>query len=358
MQKISSILLSFPLDTPKIFKALIQAHKSLAELKWVAQTIPNTTILTSTLWLQEAKDSSAIENIITTQDELYKSDAFKNQFASVAAKEVYNYVDALQTGWMQVKNTQLLTNADIIHIQSIIEKNNAWFRKLPWTELKNDKTQETVYIPPQHHQEILDLMSDLESFINTESHIDPLLQMAIVHHQFESIHPFYDGNGRVGRIINVLLLVKHWLLDSPILYFSRYINQNKHQYYTLLQSVRDVSTREEWVLRMLQGIDETAKSTIILINAIKQLMFAHKQLIRAKLPKIYSQDLLNNIFKHTYTKIDFVMKDLWCVRLTATKYLDGLVSIGILDKVKIWREGYYMNIALYNLFLSVGEKKV
>lgn len=357
MQKISKILSMHAFDTPNIFKNLIEAHKALAELKWVASTIPNATILTSTLWLQEAKDSSAIENIITTQDELYKSDALKKQFASVSAKEVYSYADALQGGRMKVKETWLIMNQDIVHIQSIIEQNDAWFRKLPGTELKNDKTGETVYVPPQNHEEILDLMSDLESFINTDTTLDPLIQVAIVHHQFESIHPFYDGNGRVGRIINVLLLVKAWLLDSPILYLSRYINQHKKDYYRLLQSVRDDASREDWILWMLQGIQDTARNTIVLIHNIKQLMISHKQLMRSKLPKVYSQDLLNNIFKHPYTKIDFVMKDLWCGRQTATKYLDQLALLGILSKKKIGRESYYINIALYKLLLSVGEKK-
>lgn len=196
-------------------------------------------ILISTLSLQEAKESSAIENIITTQDEIYQSNKNKKQFTSPATKEVYNYADALYYGYRLVCDTNTMTVNDIIHLQGMIEENDAGIRKLPGTELKNEQTGQTVYIPPQSYKEIIDLMSDLERFFNTKPKIDPLVAMAIIHHQFESIHPFYDANGRVGRVINVLYLVKEGLLDSPILYLSRSINRNKSSYYNHLQSVRD-----------------------------------------------------------------------------------------------------------------------
>ncbi len=354
MKLLHDIIKGHTFETKEILKKLIDAHKALAELKWVANTLPNKTILTNTLSLQEAKDSSAIENIITTQDELYQSNAASKQFASMAAKEVYSYAEALKMGYEIVKKTGVITNNDIIKMQWIVEKNDAWFRKLPGTELKNNKTWETVYVPPQSHEEVLKLMSDLETYINTKTDIDPLINMAVIHHQFESIHPFYDGNGRAGRILNVLYIVKEGLLETPILYLSRYINKHKSDYYRLLQAVRDHEGWNEWVLFMLTAIEKTARDTIKIVEDVRTTMMSHKQVIRSQLPRIYSQDLLNNIFRHPYTKIEFVMKDLWVGRITATRYLNELVRIGILIKQKIGRESYYINMDLYELLGNVS----
>lgn len=254
------------------------------------------------------------------------------------------------------KKRWFLTNNNILEIQEIIEENKAWFRKLPWTELKNEKTWETVYTPPQNIEEIKNLMSDFEKFVNDDTlPVDSLINMALIHHQFESIHPFYDGNGRTWRIINILYLVKNWLLETPILYLSRYINQNKNDYYKLLQKVRDEQAWEEWVLFMLYAIEETSIHTIEIVKSIKTIMLSHKQTIRSKLPKIYSQDLINNIFKHPYTKIDFVIKDLNCSRITATRYLEELTKIWILEKYKIWRDNFYINKDLYSLLENVSK---
>ncbi len=186
---------------------------------------------------------------------------------------------------------------------------------------------------------------------------DPLIKMAIIHHQFESIHPFYDGNGRVGRIINILYLVKEGLLHIPILYLSRYINQNKGEYYRLLQKVRTDNNWQDWVMFILDGIEKTSIQTVQLINDIKNSMQHHKQKLRSELPKIYSQDLLNNIFRHPYTKIEFIIKDLNVSRPTATRYLDELVRIGILSKRKLGRDTYYINTDLYNLLGNTGNEK-
>jgi len=355
MESLYKIIKNNQFENKEIVKKLNQAHKALAELKWVANTLPNKTILTNTLSLQEAKDSSAIENIITTQDELYQSNAISKQFASIWAKEVYSYAEALNFSYNVVKKNKIILNTDILKIQSIIEKNDAWFRKLPGTELKNDKTGETVYTPPQNPEEIATLMTDLEKYINdANTGIDPLINIALIHHQFESIHPFYDGNGRAGRILNILYIVKEWLLDTPILYLSRYINKNKSDYYRLLQTVRDSNNRDEWVLFILTAIEQTAKQTITIIENIKTTMLSHKKIIREKLPKIYSQDLLNNIFRHPYTKIEFIVNDLWCSRITATRYLNELVRIWVLVKIKKWRESYYINDNLYTLLSNVS----
>lgn len=296
-------------ESKVVLKKLALAHKALAELNGVAETIPNEVIILNTLSLQEAKDSSAIENIITTHDELFSSDNIAQQFASSAAKEVYNYASALKEGFAIVRKKQLITCNQIIEIQSILEETKSGFRKLPGTALKNGETGETIYTPPQNHDEIVTLMTNLETFINdnTLTDIDALVKMAIIHHQFESIHPFYDGNGRTGRIINILYLVKEDLLHLPILYLSRYINQNKGRYYHLLQETRITQNWEPWILFILEAIEQTSIQTTGIIRGIKKLMMDYKQKIRTNLPKIYSQDLINNLFKHPYTKIDFLV---------------------------------------------------
>lgn len=353
---IPTLPLSIELETKPILKKVAKAHQALAELKGVSGIIPNQSILISTLSLQEAKDSSAIENIITTHDELYESDVSAKHFATFAAKEVYSYAAALQNGYHRVKKTGLLINTHILEIQQTLEENSAGFRKLPGTVLKNDQTGEIVYSPPQEGEKILMLMNNLEQFINNDtlSDADPLIKMAVIHHQFESVHPFYDGNGRTGRIINILYLVKHGLLDAPILYLSRFINQNKSEYYRLLQAVRDTNSWEAWILFMLEGVAQTSRRTTLLVHRMRDLMQGHKQKMREELPKIYSQDLLNNLFRHPYTKIDFVMKELQVSRITATKYLDELVRIGLLSKHKKWKNNYYMNDALIGLLIDGG----
>lgn len=350
--------LSFELETKTVLKKLAKAHQALAELKGVSGIIPNQSILISTLSLQEAKDSSAIENIITTHDELFQSDISTKQFASYEAKEVHSYAAALQSGFREVKKTGLLINNYILEIQRTLEESSTGFRKLPGTVLKNDKTGEIVYSPPQDESQILQLMRNLEQFINDDSlsDTDSLIKMAIIHHQFESIHPFYDGNGRTGRIINILYLVKQGLLDAPILYLSRYINQNKGEYYRLLQAVRDRQVWEEWILYMLTGIEQTSRQTIHLVQKMRELMQLNKNKMREELPKIYSQDLLNNLFRHPYTKIDFVMKELRVTRITATKYLEELVRTGILTKHKKGKENYYLNDALFGLLRDASTK--
>ena len=346
------------IETRAVLKRLPKAHAALAELKGVAASMPNQSILVGILSLQEAKDSSEIENIITTHDELYRSNFAKQQFATYAAKEVHNYAAALRDGFEQVKRTGLLTLNDVLTIQAGIEQNRAGLRKLPGTALKNDRTGETIYTPPQHPEDIAVLMGNLEAFINQPELCDwdPLVKMAIIHHQFESIHPFYDGNGRTGRIINILYLVQQGLQDMPVLYLSRYINRHKADYYRLLQNVRGTGDWEAWLLWMLEGVTQTASQTTLLITEIKALMQNAKQRIRSELPKIYSQDLVNNLFKHPYTKIDFVEEDLLVHRSTAIRYLDALVGIDLLSKLKLGKENYYFNVQLYQLLDGAGER--
>lgn len=345
-------------ETRAVLKKLARAHQALAELKGIAATIPNESILINTLALQEAKDSSEIENIITTQDELFRSDTASRKFVTLAAKEVHFYADALRYGFEQVRSQEILTNTHIVQIQSRIEQNSAGFRKLPGTALKNEVTGEVIYCPPQDPQEVVALMANLERFINEETFCDwdPLTKMAVIHHQFESIHPFYDANGRTGRIVNVLYLVKQGLLKIPVLYLSRYINQNKAEYYRLLQTVRDDNSWESWILFILEGIEETSQQTIVLVEKIKFLMLAMKQRMRSDLPKIYSQDLLNNLFRHPYTKIEFVVDELQITRQTAAKYLKALVKSELLEKHRVSKENFYLNIDLYKLLLNASSQ--
>jgi len=347
---LKNLPLKFDVESKTILKKLSSTHRALAELKGVVSSIPNENILINTLGIQEAKDSSAIENIITTHDDIFKTELNLDGYKSLNAKEVQSYISALKKGFELIITNKLLTNNDIISIQSELEKNNAGFRKLPGTTLKNASTGEVIYTPPQDQQEIYDLMSNLESFINDNSitDIDPLVKMAIIHFQFESIHPFYDGNGRTGRIINVLYLVMNDLLDIPILYMSRYIIEHKTEYYRLLQDVRESENWEEWIMYMLSSIEQVSQETIILIKEIKELMFDFKNLLRNNY-KFYSQDLLNNLFKHPYTKIEFIENDLGVSRITASKYLNQLAKDGVLVKKKLGTGNYYVNERLIKL---------
>lgn len=361
---IPELPLKHDLETKAILKQVNKSNKKLAELKGIAQTIPNENILINTLTLQEAKDSSEVENIVTTNDDLYKADLnLKDTIINASTKEVLNYRQALQTGFAAARKTKLLTLNDIKKIQQELETNNAGFRAVPGTKLKN-ALGETVYTPPQDHHDIERLMDNLEKYINISDmqDIDPLIKMAVIHHQFESIHPFYDGNGRTGRIIAILYLVINQLLDLPILYLSRYITHNKGEYYRLIQQIRDRATEsnskewEQWILFMLKGVEETADETIRLVKGISALMAEYKQTLRPLLGKNYKNDLLNNLFFHPYTKIEFIMKDMMVQRKTATKYLDMIVNAGLLEKIKMGRSNYYINMKLMELFLNHGSK--
>jgi Fic family protein len=342
------------IESKTVLKATAKAHQALGELKGLAVTMPNQYLLLATLSLQEAKESSEIENIITTQDDLYRSHYATQQFISASAKEVHNYAKALETGFNTITNTGLLTNNTIIEIQRIIESNDAGFRSQGGTRLVNEQSSQIVYTPPQTAQQIIDLMRDLERFINDDelSDYDDLVKMALIHHQFESIHPFYDGNGRTGRILNILYLSKQSLLGAPILYLSRYLNQNKAQYYQLLQAVRDNDDWEPWLLFMLKAIQVTSQDTLQTIKGLIALMQTYKQTIKAKLPKIYSHELINNLFTHPYTKVDFLTSELGIHRNTASKYLNQLVGIGLLSKHKLGKDNYYLNSELYDLLSS------
>ena len=362
---IPSLPLPYDLETKEVLKQLNRANRKLAELKGVAQTIPNERILISSLTLQEAKDSSEVENIVTTQDDLYRAGLDpSHQFINAATKEVLFYREAINEGFRMVRNKYILTLNDIKHVQEILEQNTAGFRTTPGTQLKRENDGAVIYTPPQDGMFIVRYMSNLEQFINDDhlSQLDPLIKMAIIHHQFESIHPFYDGNGRTGRIINILYLVITGLLDLPILYLSRYITHNKGEYYRLIQAIRDKNTDnaaewEAWILFMLKGVEVTAEDTISLVKNIGRLMAEYKNVIRPDFGSKYNHELLNGLFYHPYTKIDHVVANMQVSRQTASKYLDRIVALGLLKKEKMGKENYYINTRLMNLFIEFGQYK-
>ena len=343
------------LETRAILKKLATAHRALAELKGILGTLPDAEILLHTLPLQEAKDSSAIENIITTHDELFQAAVQANAPITQAAKEVQNYAAALQLGFDLIRKHGFLSSNHLVQVQAELEHNNAGYRRLPGTTLKNDKTGEVIYTPPQDNATILDLMSNLEQYLNNDdlSDADPLVKMAVLHFQFESIHPFYDGNGRTGRILNILYLVLKGLLDLPVLYLSRFITQHKADYYRHLQQVRDTGNWEPWLLYLIAGVEQTAQETIALINTMRQLMQQAQQQLRTY--RFYSQDLLYHLFRYPYTRIEFVQQELGVSRLTAGTYLNQLASPGgLLTKYKLGKSNYYVNQPLFELLARLG----
>jgi Fic family protein len=346
------------LETVEVLREAARAHRYLAELKGRAAAIPNQGILIDTLALQEAKASSEIENIVTTQDELFQARLFPDRITTAAAKEVALYVDALKCGHDGLRERQgLLTANGIVDMFRILKRTQEGFRTTPGTVLRNETTGEHVYIPPQTADEVVAHMAALERFINdADNGLDPLIRMAIIHHQFESIHPFSDGNGRIGRIVNVLYLTQQGLLDIPILYLSRYITSRKGDYYRLLQSVRDTGEWEPWLLYMLRAVGETAIGTLKLIEQIRLLMADYKRRLRDDHSKIYSQDLLNNLFRHPYTRIEFVQNEIGVTRQTAARHLDRLAAGGLLVKHQEGRSNYYINTPLVELLTS-GEQR-
>mgnify|MGYP000529372159 FL=1 len=346
--KLNNLPLKKEIETPKVLKKAISTNKALANLNGVARIIPNSAILINSLVLQEAKDSSAIENIITTHDELYRAN-LDIESVTNEAKEVQNYKEALLRGFSLVKDTKLLLKKHIVEIQAVLEQNDAGIRKQAGTNLKNSLTGEVIYTPPQDYETIQELLTNLENYINEPNDIDPLVNMAIIHHQFESIHPFYDGNGRTGRIINILYLILKDLLDIPVLYLSRYIITHKADYYRLLQEVRTEDKWEEWILYMLDAVEQTSLETIELINNISDLMIKTQDKISQELPKIYSKDLVEILFMHPYTKIDFLVVKMGLHRHTASTYLNELENIGILKPIKIGRSKYFINLELFDM---------
>jgi Fic family protein len=337
-------------ETIKILRQANKAATALAELKGIAKTIPNQVMLINAVVLQEAKDSSEIENIITTQDELYKALTINSTRLSPETKEVINYRKAIFHGYHFIKKQGFLRVNDIVSIQQELVDNTAGIRSTPGTVLKNDKTGEIVYTPPQDKAEILDLLSNfIIHFNQNEPDLSPLINLAILHYQFESIHPFYDGNGRTGRILNILYLIVNELIDVPILYLSSYIIDNKQAYYKLLNQTNKTGEWEDWILFMLEAIEKTSIKTIAKISSIRTLLNKTIENVQNNAPKIYKMELVELLFEQPYSKIDFVVNSLRVERKAASRYLRELEDLGIIKSQKIGRDIIYINSDLIEI---------
>lgn len=337
-------------ETIKILRQNNRASSALAELKGMARTIPNQSMLINAIVLQEAKDSSEIENIITTQDELYKALTVNKLKVSAEVKEVVNYRKAIFYGFNLLENQGFLRVNDIVGIQQELIDNTAGIRNTPGTVLKNDKTGEVVYTPPQDKQEILDLLTNFINYYNqNEQNLSPLINLAILHYQFESIHPFYDGNGRTGRILNILYLILNGLIEIPILYLSSYIIENKVDYYKLLNQTNRTGEWEEWIMFMLKAVEVTSLQAIEKINKIRQLLEKTIEKVQLGSPKIYKKELVELLFDRPYSKIEFVVNHLQVERKAASRYLKELEKTGILKSEKIGRETLYINKELIEI---------
>jgi Fic family protein len=335
-------------ETPRIMKQLVLATRALAELKGVANLLPSQDILINTISLSEARSSSEIENIITTQDELYKALIADNAKIDSASKEVIRYREALWHGFEQLKKKDLITARMLKKTVQTITDNMAGIRNMPGIVIKNVTDNKILYTPPEGEEIIKDKLFNLEKFINTPDKLDPLIKMAIIHYQFEAIHPFFDGNGRTGRILNILYLVKEKLLDLPILYLSKYIIDHKSQYYQKLNDVTFKDAWEEWIVYMLTAVEKTAIDTKQKALGIQKLLDDTLVFCRDKLPKnVYSKELVELIFRQPYTKIQNLINEGIAERLTASKYLNELINIGVLDVKKIWKDNIYINTKLY-----------
>jgi Fic family protein len=340
-------------ESAELLRIVAKAHRFLGELKGAVSAMPNASLLIDTLALQEAQRSSEIENIITTTDDLYQSDPLTESYLDASAKEVHRYAQGLTKGFERLRERGVLRLQDILDVQGSLVDHHAGLRKLPGTILRNQSTGATVYEPPQDPRVIEELMSNfLEQFHLDSPPHDMLIQMAILHFQFESIHPFYDGNGRTGRILNTLYLVLHGLLDVPVLYLSRYIVRTKDEYYQRLQDVRERQAWSEWVMYLVKGVEETAKDTLERVRSIRTLIDETRHLISTEQPSIYSQELVNNIFRHPYTKREYVQRELGVSRPTATKYLNHLVDLNILEVRKRGQSNYYINRALVDVLIA------
>ena len=352
MSKKEFIPQELPIDlnlTPKIYRQLTLASRKLAELNGFAKIIPNQNILINSLVLQEAKDSSAIENIITTHDELFLAQIDEKQITK-NAKEVQNYELALKTGFKLLQTDNLLLNKHILEIQRHLEGNNAGFRIQSGTTLNNPLTGEIKHIPPQNADDIKRLMSNLEKYINDDAdELDPLIKLAIIHYQFETIHPFYDGNGRTGRILNILYLAYCKLLDLPILYLSAYIIATKDKYYKLLEEVSKNGNFNDWIEYVLIGIEKTSQATISRIKAIDLAMKEISETLQRQKGTIYSKDFIEILFSYPYTKIQSIEKGLNISRQTASAYLKACEELEILHCVKIGRNKYFINLRLFEI---------
>ena len=339
------------LETHTVLKKCIAARAALAELKGAGGLIPNQSLLIRSIGLQEARLSSEIENIVTTTDDLYQALADSIEKANPATKEVLRYQEALAAGYKTILHQPVLTTNLFCTIASIIKQHDMSVRKMPGTMIV-DGSKKAIYTPPDGEVLIRAKLKNLEQFIHDHQDLDPLVKLAVMHYQFEAIHPFTDGNGRTGRIVNILYLVQQQLLSVPVLYLSRYLIQHKNEYYAGLRGVTENSNWEQWIEFVLDGIAQTASDTREKISDIKTAMDETQESIKEKLPKIYSKDLVETLFYHPYCKIRFLEDRDIARRQTASNYLHLLEEIGVLQSMRVGRETYFINRRLLSVLTS------
>ncbi len=342
-------------ETTEILKRCIRARVALAELKQAAELIPNSAVLVNALPLLEARASSEIENIVTTTDKLFEFADIAEDRADAATKEALRYRTALYEGTKMVQRGMLTTDM-AIQICSTIKGMELDIRAESGTTLKSRMTGEVIYTPPVGQKLIINKLDNLARFMHEADDIDPLVRMAIQHYQFEAIHPFVDGNGRTGRILNILFLVQLGLLDSPILYLSRYIIQNKAAYYRLLKLVTHEQDWAAWILFILDGVEETCTWTTDKIKSIRELMEHTGQFVQNRLPKTYTWELVELLFKQPYCRIGNLVDAGVAKRQTASVYLKQLCDIGVLKEVKSGRETLFVHPKYIELL--TGEENV
>lgn len=340
------------LETRATLKACIEARAALAELKQASHLIPNPAVLINTIPLLEARASSEIENIVTTTDRLFRyAGQLGDGQADAATKEALRYRTALYQGFMSLA-TRPLSTATAVEVCRTIKGVEMDIRRTPGTALINDNSGAVIYTPPEGERLLRDLLANWERFLHESTEIDPLIRLAAMHYQFEAIHPFTDGNGRTGRVLNLLFLVEQGLLDSPILYLSRYIIAHKSDYYRLLLAVTRESAWEDWVLYMLAAIADTARWTTAKIAAIRDLMEQTTTRLRSEAAGIYSRELVDLLFMQPYCRITNLVEAGLCGRQTASTHLKTLAAIGILEEIKVGREKLFTHPALMKLLIS------
>lgn len=338
------------LETKSILKACIEARGLLGELKEIGKRIPNQAVLINSIPLLEAKGSSEIENIVTTADKLFRY-SFSESKADPATKEALQYRKALKHGFELIQKRPLSTNL-CEEICSVLKGTAMSVRKVPGTKLANPVTNEIIYTPPEKESLIRDQLKNWEEFVNTQTEIDPLVRMALMHYQFEAIHPFTDGNGRTGRVLNILFLIQEGLLEIPVLYLSRFIIQNKKEYYKNILLVTQESQWQQWILYMLEAVIQTTTWTKKQILKIENLMRETQTKIRIRLPKIYSYELAEMIFVQPYCRIQNLVEADIAKRQTASVYLKELCKIGVLEEKKEGRENMYLNPKFLEILTS------
>ena len=335
------------LESKAVLKQAIASRTAMANLRGAAKLLPNQGVLIQAIGLQEAKLSSEIENIVTTNDDLFRGFANDGEGASPQTKEVLRYKDALWQGHQWVKQGMPLTTRLFEKLYQTVKLADDGVRRLPGTKLANPGSGQIVYSPPEGETVIRDKLANLEQFINGASELDPLVRMAVMHYQFEAIHPFPDGNGRVGRSLNILQLQAEGLMDVPILYLSRYIIENKAAYYRGLSGVTENGDWEAWVLYMLRGVETMADVTRQRIEAVLALMAAASTAAEKVLPKVQVPAILDVVFRHPYCKVRFLEDAGLGSRPTCTKYLRVLVGAGLLREQSVWKQNYFINDAFF-----------